>query len=313
MRLIRSPAGQPEALASGCVATIGAFDGVHLGHQRILRRVTDEAAGRGLQSLVVTFEPTPREYFSSTAPPARLTRFREKFALLAGLGLGVLYCPRFGPALESLTPAQFIDELLVRRLRVRHLVVGDDFRFARQRAGTLADLEAGGRSRGFTVEQVGSIVASGVRVSSTAVREALATGDTVRARALLGRWYAMTGRVVGGRRLGHTLGMPTANVNLCRRQSPVAGIFAVQVAGLGARPLPGVASVGTRPTVAGGEPLLEVHIFDFDREIYGCCIEVQFVAWLRAERRFPDLDSLSRQMQLDAGQARRLLAANQGR
>lgn len=307
MRLIRRPAGRPGILSRGCVATIGVFDGVHRGHQRILRHVTEEAGRRALRSLVFTFEPTPREYFSSATPPARLTRFREKFALLAGLGLDALYCPRFEPALESLAPVQFIEELLVRRLCVRHLVVGDDFRFASRRAGTLADLEAGGRAHGFTVEQVGSVVAGGARVSSTAVREALAAGDMTRARELLGRWYAMTGRVVRGRRLGHALGMPTANVNLCRRQSPVAGIFAVQVAGLGDGLLPGVASVGTRPTVAGVEPLLEVHVFDFDRDIYGRYIEVRFVARLRDEVRFPDLASLQQQMHLDARQARSLL------
>lgn len=309
MRLIRRPAEQPPVLASGCVATIGVFDGVHLGHQRILRRVSEEAGRRGLQSLVFTFEPTPREYFSSGAPPARLTRFREKFALLAGLGLGWMYCPRFEAALESLEPAAFIEELLVRRLRVRHLVVGDDFRFARRRAGTLADLQAAGGPHGFSVEQVGSVVSGGLRVSSTAVREALAAGDMERARRLLGRYYAMTGRVVRGRGLGRELGMPTANVNLCRRLSPVAGIFAVRVAGVGPGLVPGVASVGTRPTVDGVEPLLEVHVFDFDRDIYGRYIQVEFVARLRDELRFPDLASLQRQMHQDAADARRLLSA----
>lgn len=307
MRLLRRPADPARTLPTGCVATIGVFDGVHLGHQRILRRVKEEAESRGLASLAFTFEPTPREYFSAAAPPARLMRFREKFAVLAELGIGWLYCPRFDAYLEALEPQAFIEELLVRNLRVRHLVVGDDFRFARRRSGTLADLERSGARHGFTVEQVGSVQADGVRVSSTAVREALAGADMELARRLLGRHYAMTGRVVRGQQLGRQLGMPTANVNLCRRLSPVAGIFAVRVAGLGAGLRPGVASVGTRPTIDGVKPLLEVHVFDFDADIYGRYIQVQFVARLRDEVKFPDLDSLGRQMQLDALEARRLL------
>jgi riboflavin kinase/FMN adenylyltransferase len=307
MRLLRRPAQPARLPPSGCVATIGVFDGVHLGHQRILRRVFDEAGARALASLVFTFEPTPREYFSAAAPPARLMRFREKFTALAGLGIGWMYCPRFDARLEGLEPEAFIEELLVRNLRVRHLVVGDDFRFARRRSGTVADLQRAGARHGFAVEQVGSVQADGVRVSSTAVREALAGGDMEAARRLLGRHYAMIGRVVRGRQLGRQLSMPTANVNLCRRLSPVAGIFAVRVAGLGAGLRPGVASVGTRPTIDGVEPLLEVHVFDFDEDIYGRYIQVQFVARLRDEVKFPDLGSLQRQMHLDARDARRLL------
>jgi riboflavin kinase/FMN adenylyltransferase len=220
-----------------------------------------------------------------------------------------MYCPRFDARLGSLEPGAFIERLLVRTLGVRHLVVGDDFRFASRRSGTLADLEAAGPRWGFTVEQVGSVNVDGVRVSSTAVREALAGGDMERARRLLGRWYSMTGRVVRGKRLGTQLGMPTANVNLCRRLSPVAGIFAVRVGGLAPGLLPGVASVGTRPTVDGSVPLLEVHLFDFGRDIYGRYIEVDFVARLRDEVKFPDLASLQRQMRLDAEAARQILAA----
>jgi riboflavin kinase/FMN adenylyltransferase len=291
------------------VATIGVFDGVHLGHQRILRRVKEEAAARKIASLVFTFEPSPREYFSRTQPPARLTRFREKFGLICSLGVDWMYCPRFDRGLENLDPGMFIEQLLVRTLRLRHLVVGDDFRFARARAGTIADLESAGSQYGYTVEQVGSVVVDGTRVSSTAVRQALTAGDMERARSLLGRYYAMTGRVVRGDRRGRELGMPTANVNLCRKLSPVAGIFAVRVAGLSAGLLPGVASVGTRPTVDGVTPLLEVHVFDFNRDIYGRYIEVQFVRRLRDELKFPDLPSLQRQMHKDAEAARRVLAA----
>lgn len=309
MRLIRRPAEGASILPSGCVATIGAFDGVHLGHQRILARVVEEAGQRGLAALAFSFEPTPREYFSrGEEPPARLTRLREKVVLLAALGLDWLFCPPFDARMAALDPGEFIGQLLVRTLRVRHLVIGDDFRFGRQRAGTLAGLQAAGPRCGFSVEQVGSVVSNGVRVSSTAVRAALAAGDMAGARSLLGRCYAMTGRVVPGRRLGRELGMPTANINLCRQQSPVAGIFAVRVAGLADGLLPGVASVGTRPTINGSEPLLEVHVFDFDRDIYGHYIEVQFVARLRDELKFPDLPALQRQMHRDAEAARQVLA-----
>jgi riboflavin kinase/FMN adenylyltransferase len=307
MQLIRRPMGSGKLVPGGCVATIGVFDGIHVGHQRILGRVLEVARERRLQALLFTFEPTPREYFSG-APPARLTRWREKFVFLARLGIDVMYCPRFDRSLESLAPAEFIEHLLVARLSVRHLLVGDDFRFARQRSGTFADLAAAGPAHGFTVERVGSVTIDGERVSSTAVRQALAAGDMTCAARLLGRPYAMTGRVVHGRMLGRQLGMPTANVNLQRRVSPIHGIFAVRVAGLApGRRLPGVASVGTRPTVDGVAPLLEVHLFDFEQDIYGAVLEVDFVARLRDEEKFPDLDSLGAQMQRDATEARRIL------
>jgi riboflavin kinase/FMN adenylyltransferase len=309
MRLIRRPSAPGRILPEGCVATIGVYDGVHLGHQRIILKVVEEAARRGLPSLVFTFEPSPQEYFARSNPPARLTRLREKAAELERLGVAWMYCPRFDAGLGALEPEAFIAQLLVARLGIRHLVVGDDFRFARRRAGTLAHLQAAGVRCGFTVEQVGSVVVDGIRVSSTAVREALAAGEMERARRLLGRHYSMTGRVIRGSHLGRQLGMPTANVNLCRRQSPLSGIFAVRVAGIGAGLMPGVASVGTRPTVDGTRPLLEVHVFDFDADLYGRCIRVEFVARLRDELRFPDLQSLQRQMHLDADAARRLLEA----
>ena len=309
MNLIRRPGDSRQSLLPGSVASIGVFDGLHLGHQLILRRLLDEAAAQSLPSLVFSFEPTPKEHFSKGVPPARLMRFREKFEGLDAAGIDWFYCPRFEASLGSLEPDVFVERLLVRLLGVCHLVVGDDFQFARGRSGTIADLVNAGSRHGFTVEEVGSVVQDGLRVSSTAVREALATGELDRARRLLGRHYQMSGRVVDGQKLGKTLGFPTANVKMYRKLSPVSGIFAVRVAGLGRDLLDGVANVGTRPTVNGVEPLLEVHIFDFDRDIYGQYIQVDFVAKLREEERFPDLKSMQVQMHVDAAQAREILTA----
>jgi len=309
MLLLRRPERPPAELRDGCVATIGVFDGLHLGHQLILRRVLDEAADRGLPSLMFSFEPTPQEYFSADSPPARLMKFREKYGALRDFGVDAFYCPRFGQRLSSLDPEEFAEQLLHGLLNVKHLVVGDDFRYAKGRAGTLENLLEAGSRFGFTVEQVGSVVQDGERVSSTAVRKALVEGDLEKAHALLGRNYLMSGRVVSGQRLGKTLGFPTANLELHRKLSPVSGIFAVRVRGLAEGTLDAVASLGTRPTVNGTEPILEVHIFDFSRDIYGAHIDVEFVAKLRDEERFPDLDSMREQMHIDAAQAREILAA----
>jgi riboflavin kinase/FMN adenylyltransferase len=302
---------EPGGRASrpGCVATIGVFDGLHRGHLEVLRQVRAEADRLGLPSLVFSFEPVPAEVLVNRTPPARLMRFREKAEALQALGIDRFYCPPFDQALASLAPGVFIERLLVRTLGVRALVIGDDFRFGHRRAGDFSDLEAGGRQYGYSVARITAIELGGGRVSSTGVRAALAAGDLHRATALLGRPYAMSGRVVGGQQLGRQLGFPTANIRVGRRHCPVDGIFAVRVHGIGAAALAGVASVGTRPTVAGVEPLLEVHVFDFNGDLYGRRLAVEFVARLRAEARFPDLDALRLQMERDAAEARRVLAA----
>lgn len=308
MRLIRRPGPEARATLTGCVATIGVFDGVHLGHQRIVGRVLEQARQTGLPPLVFTFEPTPQEVLSKGVPPARLMRLREKAEALQALGVDWLYCPPFDRRMEALEPEAFIREVLVDTLSVRHLVVGDDFRFAHARRGSVADLEAGGRQYGFGVEQVASVVLGGQRVSSTAIRTALAAGDLDAAARLLGRPYRMCGRVVAGQRLGARLGFPTANVQLHRRRSPLSGIFAVRVGGVEPVPLDGVANIGTRPTVDGVIPLLEVHLFGFSGRLYGRHIQVDFIAKLREEVRFPDLESLRAQMEADAREARARLA-----
>ena len=310
MHLIRRPTFRPDLLEQGCVATIGAYDGLHLGHRRIIAKVQSLAREYDLPMLMFSFEPTPKEYFSRQSPPPRLMRFREKYAALEELGCDVFFCPRFEPALANLEPDEFIDDLLVDLLNIKHLVVGDDFRFARKRAGSVTDLQRKGLEHGFAVEHVGSVIVGDERVSSSAVRLALADGDMEGARRLLGGYYRMAGRVVPGEQLGRELGMPTANVRLNRKLSPLQGIFAVRTAGINEGEwLEGVASVGTRPTVDGVAPLLEVHLFDFDRDIYGAHIQVEFVAKLRDEVRFDNLDELREQMFIDAAQAREILAA----
>ena len=298
--LRRSPSAKPRAVA------IGVFDGLHIGHQAILERARSAADELGGSSLVLTFEPTPKEFFSPATAPPRLTRFRERFELLEALGLDELFCAKFG-AVRELIPSAFIDELLIADSRAGHVVVGDDFRFGADRSGTVADLRALGARHGLAVTEVPPVFFKGERVSSTAIREALKAGDLATARNLLGRDYSISGRVVRGLGLGRKLGFPTANVHLKRIQAPVDGIFAARVTGLGDAPLDGVASVGTRPTIGGGMPLLEVLIFDFDRDIYGRYITVHFVKRLREERHFADLELLKRQMRVDVEAARAAL------
>jgi riboflavin kinase / FMN adenylyltransferase len=298
--LRRTPPATPRAVA------IGVFDGLHIGHQAILERARGAARELGGSSLVLTFEPTPKEFFSPTTAPPRLTRFRERFELLQALGIDELFCAKFD-AVRELTPRAFIDDLLVGDLRARHVVVGDDFRFGADRTGTVAELRAFGARHGLVVTEVPPVFCKGERVSSTAIREALKAGDLATARDMLGRDYSISGRVVRGLGLGRKLGFPTANVHLQRIQAPIDGIFAARVTGLGPAPLDGVASVGTRPTIGGSTPLLEVLIFDFDRDIYGKYITVHFIERLRAEQHFANLPALQRQMHLDVEAAKAAL------
>jgi len=237
-------------------------------------------------------------------------RFREKYESLAACGIDIFYCPRFDEAMRSISVDAFIRQILVHGLNARQVVVGDDFHFARKREGTVEHLQRAGRVLQYETDQVPSIIVDNVRVSSTAIRDALATGDLARATVLLGRPYRMSGKVVKGRRVGRSLGYATANVDLRRRQSAVSGIFAVRVHGLEEGVVDGVASVGTRPTFDLTKPLLEVHLFDFDRDIYGKYIHVDFIERLRSEEKFASVDGLVAQMAIDAENARSILSAN---
>jgi riboflavin kinase/FMN adenylyltransferase len=291
----------------GCVATIGNFDGVHLGHQHMIAALRAPASALGVPTVVITFEPTPREYFEGPAAPSRLTRLREKLAALAACGVDRVVVLRFDDRMRGMGADDFVDRLLVEGLGVRHLVVGHDFHFARRREGTVATLRAAGERHGFTVEEVGQFLVDGERVSSSLVREALNRGDLVRATRLLGRPYRMAGRVRLGQKLGRRLGFPTANLALHRKVVPLWGIFAVRASGAGLVDHPAVASLGTRPTVNGTDPLLEVHLFDWDGSLYGHYLDVDFVARLRDEQKFESLDALVAQMHRDAAAARRVL------
>jgi len=253
---------------------------------------------------VLVFEPSSKEFIDPDGAPPRLTRWREKFVALAAQGVERLVTLRFDDCMRAMTPEAFIEELIVTRLGARHMVVGNDFRYGCNAHGTIESLRGAGQVHGFGVEQLPPFVFDGVRVSRTAVRERLESADYRGAARLLGRPYRMQGRVVHGQALGRTLGFPTANLRLMRRKSPILGVLAVRVYGIAAKPLDGVASLGTRPTVNGVEPLLEVHVFDYSGDLYGRRLEVEFVAKLRDEARFDSLDSMMVQMRVDAAQAR---------
>jgi riboflavin kinase/FMN adenylyltransferase len=293
---------------SGCVLTVGNYDGVHLGHQHMIRVVKERAAELGCASTVLVFEPSSKEFIDPAGAPPRLTRWREKYLALAALGVERLVTLRFDDEIRAMSPQCFVEQLLVADLKVRHLVVGDDFRYGAKAQGTIHSLRAAGERHGFGVEQVDAFIVDGVRVSSTVIRERLEHGDCAGAARLLGRRYRMIGRVAHGERLGRALGFPTANLRLMRHKSPLWGILAVRVHGIDVQPLNGVASLGTRPTVNGVEPLLEVHVFDFQGDLYGRPIEVEFIAKLRDEVKFDSVDLMQVQMKVDAAQARDLLS-----
>ena len=291
----------------GCAIAIGNFDGLHLGHQAILAKLAERGREGELPAAVLTFEPHPREYFAPQAAPARLMRLRDKAEMLEAAGVSMLRVLRFGAALSEWDGVTFIDRVLDRALGAKRVVIGTGFRYGRGRGGDVALLRAEGARRGFVVDELPPQEIDGVPVSSTRVREALAAGRLSEARTLLGRDYRISGRVIAGERLGRQLGFPTANIRLHRRVSPVAGIFAVRVSGAGPDRLPGVASIGTRPTVGGVEWLLEVHLFDFERDLYRRRLAVDLIAKLRDEVHYPDLATMTEQMHRDAERARELL------
>ena len=309
MRLVRHLKDLPHKdLKDGSVVTIGSFDGFHCGHSKLLEKVLSKSQSMSVPSILMSFEPSPKEFFSTTNPPARLMRFREKFEFLDSLGIDIFYCPRFSTEMQKIRSIDFIRQLLVQGMNARHIIVGDDFRFARKREGSIQDFQKTQESLGFNIEKVDSIYKQGVRVSSTAIRSALANGNLKLATSLLGRLYRMSGRIIKGRQVGRNLGYPTANVDLRRRQSAVKGVYAVKVSGLKEGVISGIASVGIRPTYGLTKPILEVYLLDFKRDVYGEYIHVDFIKHIRDEIKFDTEKDLINAMDEDLKNARSIFS-----
>ena len=290
--------------------TIGNYDGVHLGHQALLEKVIEQSRKRSLPACVMSFEPMPREFFGADNSPGRLCTWRERYELLKDAGVDVLYLTPFSTAIAGLSPQAFVESVLVDKLHVKLLYVGDDFRFGKGRAGGVDELRDMGRSLGYQLAQLPSECVDNERVSSSLVREALLEGELTRASRLLGRPYSMSGRVIRGQKLGRTLGFPTANIHPRRNSLPMSGIFAVRASGGALKGVQaGVANLGFRPTVGGGDALLEVHVFDYSGDLYGQELHVDFVTKLRDEEHFPSVDEMVVQMHDDAARARAILGA----
>lgn len=293
-----------------CALTIGNFDGVHRGHRALLACVKDAARGLGVQSAVMTFEPHPREFFAHIAgdasrAPARVANLRDKLQALAEAGVDRVIVEHFNARFAALSPQAFIKDVLVDGLQVKWLIVGDDFRFGAKRAGDIAMLEAAGRQYGFEVVSLPTVMHDDTRISSSAVRSALDAGDFEQAGKLLGHPYAISGRVLHGKKLGRTIGFPTLNLRIAHKRPALSGIFVVQVHGLAEHPLPAVASLGVRPTVEdNGRVLLEVHLFDFSAQCYGKLIRVEFLQKLHEEKKYDDLATLTLAIDADARAAR---------
>ncbi len=308
MQVIRTFEGEKiDGLSDGSIVTIGNFDGLHLGHRMLLDHVLDQAKETGLPAVVMCFEPTPQEFFAPQNPPARLMRFAEKCRALEEYGVDVFCCLDFDADLRGGSPDWFIQETLVKTLKVQHLIVGDLFRFGKDRGGNVEVLKRAGEEHNFQVSGLASLDSDGKTVSSTLIRRALSSGNLKRAAELLGNNYSMSGEVIHGNHLGRRLGFPTANIDPDRIQVALMGIFAVRVTGLHNKVLEGVASIGTRPTVGGTKMLLEVHIFDFDEDIYGREIHVEFIEKIRDELNLPDIDALIEHINKDVASARQIL------
>ncbi|AWB58344.1 bifunctional riboflavin kinase/FAD synthetase [Colwellia sp. Arc7-D] len=287
----------------GCVLTIGNFDGVHLGHKQVILALVAKAKELNCEAAVLVFEPQPQELFSPETAPARLCRLRDKYVLLKNLGIDRLICINFNKKFASLTAETFIEELLVKRLAIKHLIVGDDFHFGQYRQGDFSMLKAAGEKFAFSVSDTASHKLAGCRVSSTAIRQLLENDDLSGAQTMLGRPYSIIGKVFHGDKRGREMGFPTANIKLKRRVSPVSGVYVVQVKSQFGEHY-GVANIGSRPTVAGIRQQLEVHIFNFDNNLYGAIIEVVMLKKLRSEQKFSSLPALIEQIGIDTEQAR---------
>lgn len=302
--------GFSQKAPAATVLTIGNFDGVHLGHRALLKRLKETAAREDLLPAVLTFEPHPREFFAPESAPARLSTLREKLELIADEGIELAYVCRFNASLAALSAEDFIARILVDSLRVKHLIIGDDFRFGAKRRGNWAMLSEAGEGYGFQVEAMPSVTLAGQRASSSAVRAALAEGRMEHAARLLGRPYSIDGRVVQGDKMGQKLGFATANIRIKHSNPPLLGVFAVEVRGLDDEVRRGVANLGIRPSANTLQrPILEVHLFDFFADIYGKHLNIRFLHKLRNEVHFPNLDALKAQIANDVSEAKSYFTA----
>jgi len=289
-----------EPLAQGCVLTVGNFDGVHTGHKKVIEKLAAQGKAMGLPVIVMMFEPQPLEFFLGDNAPSRLTRLREKVIQFKSLPVDNIVIIRFNQLMANYDAEQFIADLLVKKLNVKHLVVGDDFHFGKARRGNFAMLKEKGLQYDFKVEDTRSFFVKQHRVSSTLIRDALGCGDLSKAKQMLGRDYSVCGRVAHGNKRGRTIGFPTANIQMFRRNTPITGVYAVTMTGIADKEIQGVANVGTRPTVDGGKKvILETHLFDFNTEIYGQYVEVFFKHKIRDEVRFQSLNELKTQINKD--------------
>lgn len=301
----------PTQFSAGpaCALTIGNFDGVHRGHHALLKQLKDGAQERGLVSCVMTFEPHPKEFFSPEQAPPRILNLRDKLAAFADIGIDRVVVEHFNSAFARLTPEEFVSEIIVKQLNAKWILIGDDFCYGAKRAGNFASLKAAGEKLGFEVSSIHTVQEDGERISSSALRNALANGNMDQASKLLGRPYGISGHVIHGQKLGRTLGFPTLNLavanHLHHRKPACSGIFTAQVLGLGDKPLPAVASLGVRPTVEDeGRVLLETHIFDYKGNVYGKIITVELLEKIRDEAKYSDLDTLTKAIASDATHAR---------
>ena len=299
MKIIRRPKNNDPIFKKGSVITIGIFDGVHLGHQSLIKKLKQKAVQMGLPSIVFSFEPTPNDYFSKKQNK-RLTSLRDKHRLIDEFQIDYFYCPPFDSTMENLSPNQFITKHLINLFNPRYMVIGDDFRFAKDRKGSIKDLVITGQSNNFEVEQITSIVDSNTRISSSLIRDSLSNANLMLAKQMLGRNYSLIGRVIYGQQLGSTLGFPTANIDLSKTNNPLRGVFCVKVSLPDAtKTIFGIANIGFKPTIGGQKLNLEVHLLDFDKDIYKSYIKIEFLSYLRKEKKFSGLDALKRQIDQD--------------
>jgi riboflavin kinase/FMN adenylyltransferase len=298
-----------EPFKNGCVLTIGNFDGLHLGHRTVIKKLAERGESLDLPVVTMIFEPQPLEYFLGDNAPTRLMRLREKVIEFSKLPIDNLLIVRFNRYFANYGAEQFIDDILIKKLNVKHLVLGDDFHFGKARRGNFAMLKEKGRLYGFSVEDTGSYQVAGLRISSTLIRDALGEGDLAQAEQLLGHCYSVCGRVAHGDKRGRTIGYPTANIRMFRKNTPVNGVFAVTMTGIDGLEIEGIANVGTRPTVDGGSKvILETHLFDFDKDIYGRYVEVHFKQKIRDEIRFQTLEQLKAQIKKDVAETKKIFA-----